>query len=109
MARSVVGGTTLGSGGGIRMELEPPISFILRQTGAFRDALLDLEVLWDLFKPIMESIEEQQFSSSGEGAWPGLADSTLAQKEKGGWPSDPLVRTGDLKASLVDPGRAADT
>ena len=104
MARSVVG-----SRGGVDIQLEPPLSFILSQTGAFKAALLDLQVLWDLFKPIMAEIEEQQFDTQGEGAWPGLAESTLAEKSAGGWPSDPLVRTGNLKESLVDPGRAAET
>jgi phage gpG-like protein len=91
------------------MHFEPPVEFILQQTGAFQAALLDLEVLWELFKPIMSEIEEQQFDSHGAGAWPSLSESTLEQKGRGGWPSDPLVRSGDLKNSLTDPGRAAQT
>src|SRR4051812_28252858 len=110
MAGSVTGGGARATGrGGITMELEPPVEFILKQTGAFQAALLDLEILWDLFKPIMGEIEEQQFDSRGEGAWPALSESTLSQKSEGGWPADPLVRSGDLKASLTDPGRAAQT
>ena len=110
MARSVTGGGARLTGrGGITMELEPPIEFILQQTGRFRDSLLDLEVLWEAFKPIMSEVERRQFDTHGDGSWPPLAETTLAQKEAHGWPSDPLVRTGDLKESLVDPGRAADS
>jgi phage gpG-like protein len=104
MARSAVS-----RGGGVSIQIEPPIEFILQQTGRFQAALLDLEPLWELVKPVAASVEEDQFSSQGQGAWSPLAESTLARKEAGGWPMDPLVRTGDLKASLVDPGRAADT
>lgn len=104
MARSVVN-----PGGGISVQLEPPLEFIMRQTGAFRAALLDLQALWELFKPVMSEIEGEQFSSQGQGAWPGLAESTISEKSQGGWPLDPLVRTGNLRESLIDPGRAAET
>lgn len=103
MARSAVG-----RGGGVSIQIEPPLEFIIKQSGEFQAALLDLEPLWELVKPVAASVEEDQFSSQGQGAWPGLAESTIARKEAGGWPADPLVRTGDLRASLVDPGRAAD-
>ena len=96
-------------GSGVTIEIEPPLEFILRQTGRFQAALLDLEPLWELVKPVAANVEEDQFSTQGEGAWPALSDVTIAEKEAGGWPADPLVRAGDLKASLVDPGRAADT
>lgn len=104
MARSGVG-----RGGGVSVQIEPPLEFILRQSGAFQAALLDLEPLWELVKPVMASVEEDQFGSQGQGAWPGLAESTVEQKSRLGWPADPLVRTGNLKESLVDPGRAAES
>lgn len=94
---------------GVHVELKPPVPFILRQTGAFRRALDHLEPLWNRFKPILGQIEAEQFATRGHGAWPGLAASTLAQKAAHGYPSDPLVRTGDLRASLVNPGMAAET
>lgn len=94
---------------GVTIQIEPPLDFILSQTGRFQAALLDLEPLWELVKPVAADVEEEQFGSQGEGAWPPLADSTIRRKESGGWPMDPLVRTGDLKGSLVDPGRAADS
>lgn len=96
-------------GAGVSIQVEPPLEFILKQTGAFQAALLDLEPLWELVKPVAASVEEEQWDTQGQGAWPPLADSTIAEKERGGWPSDPLIRTGDLKASLTDPGRAADS
>jgi phage gpG-like protein len=94
---------------GVTIEIDPPLEFILQQTGRFQAALLDLEPLWELVKPIAAQVEEDQFSTQGAGEWAPLAESTLARKEAGGWPSDPLVRTGDLKDSLINPGRAADT
>jgi phage gpG-like protein len=95
-------------GHGVTIQIEPPIEFILQQTGRFQEALLNLEPLWELVKPVAAQVEEEQFDTQGQGAWPALADSTLARKASGGWPEDPLIRTGDLKASLTDPGRAAD-
>ena len=106
MARSAI---QPGRGGGVTIQIEPPLEFILQQTGRFKAALLDFEPLWELVKPIAARVEEEQFDTQGQGAWPPLADSTLRIKAAGGWPADPLIRTGDLKASLVDPGRAADT
>src|SRR5215475_9439851 len=94
---------------GVTIEIEPPLDFILRQTGEFQAALLDLESLWELVKPEVARMEEEQFSTQAHGTWPPLAETTIMIKERGGYPPDPLIRTGDLKASLVDPGRAADT
>lgn len=94
--------------GGVTIQIEPPLEFILSQTGRFQEALLDLEPLWELVKPIAADVEEEQWDTRGMGEWPALADSTIRRKE-GRWPLDPLIRTGDLKSSLVDPGRAADS
>jgi phage gpG-like protein len=65
---------------GVDILLEPPIEFILRQTGRFRLALLDFTGLWELFKPVMADIEQQQFDTQGHGSWPPLAESTLRYK-----------------------------
>lgn len=93
------------SGGGlVRLELHPPVSFILRQSGAFRRKLLNLGPLWDLFADVMEDVEEEQWSSRGHGQWAPLAASTLAKKTN----PDILVESGDLKDSLTDRGRAMD-
>src|SRR5262249_15695179 len=96
--------TAVHRGPGVTIEIEPPLDFILQQPGPFQEALLDLEPLWELVKPVAADVEEQQFATQGEGAWPPLAESTIARKEAGGWPLDPLVRTGDLKESLTNPG-----
>ena len=93
--------------GAVTIELRPPVDFIIRQSGAFRLALGDLQPLWELFKPVMGSLEQELFDSQDDGAWPPLADSTLRQKAAAGYPPDPLVRTGDLRDSLVDPNRGA--
>lgn len=93
------------AGGGVRIVLEPPVEFILRQTGAFRRQLEDLDPLWEMFKPILTDIEEQQFDTEGHGGWPPLAESTMRYRD-----SQPILQqTGALKASLVDPAQAAQT
>lgn len=79
---------------GVRVTLNPPVSFIVRQTGAFRAALEDLTELWERIKPVMSEIEEERWATEGYGGWPG------------GPNYHGMVRTGDLKGSLVDPGSA---
>jgi phage gpG-like protein len=95
MAAPVTGGMSSGRGG-VSMQLVPPLSFILRQTGAFRAALMDLEPLWALFRPIMAEVEQEQFESHGHGEWPPLAESTLRQKTGG----EMLVQSGEMKDSF---------
>jgi len=103
MARSV-----MGAGGGVSLTLRPPIEFIQRQSGAFRRHLRNLEPLWDRFKPIMSEIESKRFDEEGPG-WAALKESTIRQKAAAGYPLDILIRTGDLRDSLVEEGRAAKT
>lgn len=106
MATPVTGARSSGPGG-VTIMLDPPLEFILRQTGAFRAALEDFGPLWDKLSDVMEKVEQDQFDSEGHGQWATLADSTLAEKQRLGFPEQILVRTGDLKDSLTDPGRAA--
>lgn len=106
MATPLVTGGRSSGGGGVQIVFQPPMSFIAAQAGRFRAGLLDLVPLWDMFEPVMVALEERQFDTQGGGAWPPLAESTMLQKARHGWPAEPLVRTGDLKASLTDPGRA---
>lgn len=89
-------------GGGVTIQLVPPIQFILRQTGAFQRALFDFSGLFEAFKPVMAEIEQEQFSSHGHGAWPELAESTLRYKKGDGI----LRETNTLYDSLVDPNVA---
>ena len=105
MATPVISGGKSG-GGGVTVKFVPPLSFLARQAGAFGRELRDLRPLWDRFEPVMAEMEQRQFDTRGDGAWPPLAESTLRQKSMRGWPADPLVRTGALKDSLTDPGRA---
>jgi phage gpG-like protein len=101
----VAGPVVGGGGGGVSLHFEPPIEFILQQSGAFRRKLDDLTTLWDLFKPIMSQQEENIFDSYDWGAWPALADSTRARRDD----QPILVQTSALKQSLIDPGQAATT
>lgn len=103
MATPVVGGARSGTGGGIHITLNPPVEFILRQAGVFRNALArDLDKMYERFKPVLSKMEAEQWASKGHGAWPPLAASTLARKRG----SEMMVETGNLRDSLVDPGRA---
>lgn len=101
-----VGPVTGRGGGGITLTLSPPIDFILRQTGAFRRGLDSYRDLWERIKPVLSRIEQERWDNEGPG-WAALAQSTLEQKSRRGYPSDILVATGDLRDSLVDPSRAA--
>lgn len=94
-------------GGVVNLRLSPPIEFIERQTGVFRERLRDLTPLWRRFSRTMAAIERERFASEGGGEWPPLAASTLLEKERLGFPAFPLIRTGELYQSLTDPSRAA--
>jgi hypothetical protein len=39
----------------------------------------------------------QRFRTRGNGTWPALAPSTIAEKRRRGFPLDPLVRTGAMR------------
>jgi len=104
MAGQVV---SVAGSGGVSFRLSPPLDFIMRQAGAFRRHLTNLEPLWDRFKPILAGIEEKRFAEHGPG-WAALAESTIRQKSAKGYPLDPLIATGDLRDSLTQESRAAD-
>jgi hypothetical protein len=56
------------------------------------------------FTKIIEDLragEAKWFASSGEGSWPKLAEATLADKARNGYPAQTLVRSGALLASLT--------
>lgn len=84
----------------VKVTLQPPVAFIVRQSGRFRHELQNLEPLWNRFKPIMAAIEEEQFSSHGHGAWPAWSPNTRVHG------SDLLVLTGALKGSLTSESAA---
>lgn len=91
----------------VSVVFQPPLEFIAKQFGRFHSELSDFENLWDRFEVRMEDIENEQFDTQGQGQWPPLAESTLAQKSAHGWPLDPLIRTGELKDSVTTTSRAA--
>lgn len=91
----------------IRVRVEPPLSFISAQAGAFRRELENLTPLWDRFSHELSAIEQERFDSRSYGEWPALAASTLAQKSAHGFPLDPLIRTRDMLDSLTNESRAA--
>lgn len=92
---------------GVSVKLEPPISFIRAQAGAFRRDLSNLIPLWDRFERELSAIGQERFDTRGYGEWPALAASTLAQKAAHGFPLDPLIRTRTLEESLTNPALAA--
>jgi phage gpG-like protein len=68
----------------------------------------DYEPLWDALSDVMAEHEAEWFATEGEGTWPPLSPATLADKARGGYPPDPLIRTGRLLESLTDPESAAE-
>lgn len=94
-------------GGVVNISLSPPMRFIEEQHGAFRARLQDLTGLWRRFSQTMGKIGQERFQTAGYGEWAPLAPSTLADKERHGFPFFPLIRTGELYQSLTEPSRAA--
>lgn len=112
MAGSLAGPAS-GGGWGVTVVLDPPIEFILRQTGRFRQQLMQLDGLWERLIPLVAGMEREQFETHAHGAWPPLAESTIRDRSRGGTEGsvyyDILVRTGRLRDSLIDPAAAART
>lgn len=52
-------------------------------------------------RAIFLAVEAKRFAEQGPG-WAALAESTLTEKARKGYPSDILVETGALKASLTE-------
>lgn len=103
MPAPVTGGVISGAGGGVSLVINPPVEFILKQSGAFQRALVtEMDAMYEMFKPVLGEMEAEQWASNGHGEWPPLAPSTVARKGH----STILVDTGALRASLVDPGSA---
>lgn len=97
-------------GGQVELVFTPPMEFIRKQTGAFARGLRRLDRLWNRLVPIIVDIETEQFATEGRGnPWRPLAASTLEEKRRLGFPDDILVRTGALRDSLINPGKAKET
>jgi len=75
-----------------------------RGLSRFADDVKDLrEPFREIVKDFHE-VEKKQFESEGgygSGGWDALSSSTLKQKERAGFPSTIMVRTGELKDSLT--------
>lgn len=94
----------------VELHLSPPVGFILRQSGSFRRALMDLQPLWERFKVVMSQVEQERFDSEGHGQWQPLAASTIRERVALGFGEGPILqRTRTLADSLIDPNRAART
>lgn len=78
------------------------------ELGALVAQLGDMDGLWARYAEIMAATEAEWFASNGDGLWPPLAEDTLRDKLRDGWPPDTLIRTGALRDSLIDPGQAMD-
>jgi len=69
------------------------------------ERILNLEPVWrQIAKDLME-LETQIFATQGAvigKPWAPLSQKTIRQKQRKGFPLEPLVRTGRLRASLTD-------
>lgn len=63
----------------------------------------EIESLWAKLSEVMVEHEMQTFASGGFGTWPPLAPVTIRDKQRLGYPPDPMIRTGTLLGSLTDP------
>lgn len=67
----------------------------------------DIRRVSEKVRAVYRKSNERRFASMGLGSWPGLADSTIERKRRGGYDPRAMRRTGALERSLVSP-RAAD-
>ena len=68
----------------------------------YREELSDFRPFFDRQgRKILQDEFAEVFRSEGYGAWAPLAESTLAQKRRRGYPDDILVATGALKRSYL--------
>ena len=65
-----------------------------------RGRMGDFVPVWEVVEKVFHKMEEIRFDSEGPG-WAPLAASTLAFKDMNNYPSDILIRTGDLQQSLL--------
>lgn len=70
----------------------------------FADDVKDLRKPFKEIAASFKKIEEKQFGSQGgygSGGWAALRESTIARKERGGYPMTIMVRSGALRDSLT--------
>jgi len=78
---------------------------VLFAVDTLSERVLNLEPVWrQIAKDLME-LEVQIFATQGSvigRPWAPLSPKTIKQKQRKGFPLEPLVRTGRLRASLTD-------
>ena len=78
---------------------------VLFAVDTLSERVQNFEPVWrQIAKDLME-LEEQIFATQGSvigRPWAPLSPKTIRQKQRKGFPLEPLVRTGRLKASLTD-------
>lgn len=87
----------------IRFELEGEKQMIRQFRGIaadFKDWKPEFETVGTLLVNTFKDTFETQGRNIGE-SWPPLAESTLKQKMRRGYPSDPLIRTGKMREAFV--------
>lgn len=71
------------------------------------DRVLDIEPFLEVVHATFLLAERARFEAEGPG-WAPLAEATLANKDRHGWPAHILVASGELEASLTDDGAAGN-
>jgi hypothetical protein len=81
---------------------------VRERLGVFARELDDFGDLWDAISEIMVEHSFETFDSEGFGTWEPLKPATVAEKERQGYPPEPMIRTESLLLSLTDPFQAAE-
>lgn len=71
-----------------------------QQLAALGDSLADFSYAWPSLGAVWAEREEGVFATGGRGMWAPLASTTLLRKRSVGGGAKPLVRSGELLASL---------
>lgn len=77
---------------------------LTRKVRAMQRRAQDVSPAWEALLDWFVEQNQAQFLTRGgryRDPWPPLAQSTVDQKFRQGWPLDPLIRTGDLVRSLT--------
>lgn len=89
----------------ITLEHNPAaIRELKKRIRGMRERSEDLSPAWEALLDWFADQNTQQFLTRGaryRDPWPPLAAATIAEKERLGYPLDPLVRTGRLRESLT--------
>lgn len=76
--------------------------------GTFARELDDFDDLWDAVAEIMVEHSFETFETEGFGTWPPLKESTVREKERLGYPPEPMIRSESLLMSLTNPLTAGE-